>query len=263
MDLKLKNQTVLVVGASEGIGYASARLFLGEGARVFIASRNAEKLAAAATQLEAETGQAVGFMAADIRVADEVDALHNWIKTQVSQLDVLVTAVGGSHRSPFTELTDADWLASYEFNLLGNIRLIRSFHGLLKASGQASIVTLGAGAARMPYPNQIVSNVHKAGMLSLVKTLAAEFAPDQIRVNSVCPGRTLTSLWTTRADAMAAERGVDRDTIIAEFTHEIPMQRFGEAEESAALIVFVASPRASYMTGQSINVDGGIARSLL
>lgn len=263
MDLKLKDQTVLVVGASEGIGFATAQLFIEEGAQVLIASRNAEKIQAAAQALSAKTGQPVACFAADIRTADQVHQLQAWVQDQVQQLDVLVTAVGGSHRAKFEELTDTDWLASYEFNLLGNVRLIRAFHPMLKAAGQASIVTLGAGAARMPYPNQIVSNVHKAGMLSLVKTLAAEFADDQIRVNSVCPGRTLTSLWTTRADKIAAERGVDRDTIIAEFTHEIPMQRFGEAEESAAMIVFLASPRASYMTGQSVNVDGGIARSLV
>lgn len=263
MDLKLTGQNVLVVGASEGIGLATARLFIDEGAQVFMASRSAEKLNRAATQLKVETGQEVPYFAADIRDSTQVQALHAWVEQQTPHLNVLVTAVGGSHRAKFDELTDADWLASYEFNLLGNVRLIRTFYPLLKATGQASIVTLGAGAARMPYPNQVVSNVHKAGMLSLVKTLAAEFAADHIRVNSVCPGRTLTSLWTNRADQMAAERGVDRATILAEFTHEIPMQRFGEAEESAALIVFMASPRASYMTGQSVNVDGGIARSLL
>lgn len=263
MDLQLKDQTVLVVGASEGIGLAAARLFVAEGARVMIASRDNNKLKAAAQTLAADTGQTVPYFAADIRDPVQVQSLYDWVSAQSQQLDVLVSAVGGSYRSQFEELTDADWMASYEFNLLGNVRLIRAFHGLLKAAENASIVTLGAAAARMPYPNQVVSNVHKAGMLSLVKTLAIEFASDQIRVNSVCPGRTLTSLWTNRADKMAAEQGSNRDAIIAEYAQEIPMQRFGQAEESAALVVFLASPRASYITGQSINVDGGIARSLL
>ncbi|MEH6354481.1 MAG: SDR family oxidoreductase [Marinobacter sp.] len=263
MDLQLKGQTVLVAGASEGIGFETARLFLEEGARVLIASRSAEKLTQASAQLQKITGKTVEWHVADLRKADDVDTLVAWVGTFTLALDVLVTTVGGSHRAKFEELTDADWLASYEFNLLGTVRIIRALQLSLKASGNGRVITLGAGAARMPYPNQIVSNVHKAGMLSLVKTLAAELADQQIRVNSVCPGRTLTSLWTTRADALSAERGVDRDTIIEEFTHEIPMKRFGQAVESANMIVFLASPRASYITGQSINVDGGIARSLL
>ncbi|MEX0584922.1 MAG: SDR family oxidoreductase [Natronospirillum sp.] len=263
MDLKLHGQTVLVAGASEGIGFATAQLFLEEGARVLIASRSAEKLTQAAAQLQQATDKTVEWKVADLRNADDVEALADWVGTFTSALDVLVTTVGGSHRATFAELTDVDWLASYEFNLLGTVRIIRALQPSLSASGNGRIITLGAGAARMPYPNQIVSNVHKAGMLSLVKTLAAELADQHIRINSVCPGRTLTSLWTNRADAMAAERGVDRDTIIEEFTHEIPMKRFGQAVESANMIVFLASPLASYVTGQSINVDGGIARSLL
>lgn len=263
MDLKLQGQAVLVVGASEGIGYEAARLFLEEGAKVFIVSRMPDKLTNAAQRLKKVTGKTVQWFAADLRNADDINALTAWIGSYTQALDVLVTTVGGSHRARFEKLTDADWLANYEFNLLGTVRVIRALQPSLKSSGNGCIVTLGAGAARMPYPNQVVSNVHKAGMLSLVKTLAAEFADDYIRVNSVCPGRTLTSLWTTRADAMAEQRGVDRESIIKEFSHEIPMKRFGQAEEPANLIVFLASPLAGYITGQSINVDGGIARSLL
>lgn len=262
MDLKLNGETVLVVGASEGIGFETARLLLEEGARVLMTSRSGDKLAAAAEALHAQTGQAVEYVSADIRKAEDVEALRAWVESRTGHLDALVTAVGGSHRSLFVDLSDADWLASYELNLLGNIRVIRAFRPLLAQAEAGRIVTLGAAAARMPYAHQIVSNVHKAGMLSLVKTLALELAEDGVRINSVCPGRSLTPLWTNRADRMAAEEGVDRDTIIARFSQEIPLKRFAEAVEQARVVVFMASQMSSYMTGQSVNVDGGIARSL-
>jgi len=115
----------------------------------------------------------------------------------------------------------------------------------------------------MPYPHQVVSNVHKAGLLALTKTLAVEFAERGIRVNCVAPGRTLTPLWTNRADKMAQEDGRSRETVLKEFTRDIPLQRFGQPEEVAAMVVWLACPRAAYVTGQTVNVDGGIARGLL
>ena len=115
----------------------------------------------------------------------------------------------------------------------------------------------------MPYKNQVVSNVHKAGTLALVKTLALELADDGIRVNAVAPGRTKTRLWLDRAATMAADRGCTPEQILEEFSQEIPIGRFAEPEEIASVAAFVVSERASYMTGQNISVDGGIGRGLL
>lgn len=264
MDLGMKNELALVVGASEGIGYESAKGLLEEGARVLICSRNAEKLKSAAARLKRATGVEPAWFAADVTRAADVVNLTQWLTQQANELDILVSAVGGSHRALFEELDDQAWLANYEFNLLGTVRIVRATIGPLKKSRRGGrIVILGAAGARMPYPNQVVSNVHKAGLIALVKTLGAEFQPYNIRVNSVSPGRTLTQLWTTRADRLARERGVTPDDVIREFTEEIPMKRFGRPEEIAAMVVFLASHKASYVNCQSILVDGGIARGLV
>lgn len=263
MDLGIKGEIALVVGASEGIGYESAKGLLDEGADVLICSRNASKLEAAARRLEAGSGRHVRCFAADITIAEDVDRLQQWLTRTVPRLHILVTAVGGSRRASFEELDDAAWLENYDFNVLGTVRTIRATVPLLQKSGSGCIVVLGAAGARMPYPNQVVSNVHKAGLIALVKTLGAEFQKYNIRVNSVSPGRTLTSLWTTRAAELAKERGVSPDQIIHEFSEEIPMRRFGEPAEIAAMVVFLASHKASYVNCQSILVDGGIARGLI
>lgn len=264
MDLGIKGETALVVGASEGIGYESAKALVEEGAEVLICSRNPEKLKQAAERLEQAGQRKVRSFAADVTRVEDIEQLVRWLENEAPQLDILVSAVGGSRRAAFEELDDAAWLANYEFNLLGTVRVVRAALELLKRSSTGGrIVILGAAGARMPYENQVVSNVHKAGLIALVKTLGAEFQKYNIRVNSVSPGRTLTSLWTTRAARLAEERGVGAEDIIKEFSHEIPMKRFGRPEEIAAMVVFLASHKASYVTCQSILVDGGIARGLV
>ena len=263
MDLGIKGETALVVGASEGIGYESARGLLEEGAEVLICSRDAGKLERAARGLEQACGRGVRWFAADITRSEDVARLKDWTAQQIPRLDILITAVGGSQRASFEELDDAAWMANYEFNVLGTVRLIRETLEQLKKSRAGRIVILGAAGARMPYEHQVVSNVHKAGLIALVKTLGAEFQKYNIRVNSVSPGRTLTSLWTARAEKLSRERGVAPEAIIEEFSREIPMKRMGRPEEIAAMVVFLASHKTSYVTCQSILVDGGIARGLI
>lgn len=263
MDLGYAGRRVLVIGASAGIGFATAQLLAEEGAEVMIASRDPAGIGAAAERIAAATGRRPATAVADITQEGAAEALVEQVATRWGALDALIDAVGGSIRSPFEALSDADWIGNYTFNVLSAVRAVRAALPLLRRGTDPAIVLLGAAAARMPYPNQIVSNVHKAGLLGLTKTLAGEYAAEGIRVNCVAPGRTLTRLWQQRAEKIAADRGVTVEEVIAEFAREIPLGRFARAEEVATMVVWLASPRAGYVTGQTVNVDGGIARGLL
>jgi 3-oxoacyl-[acyl-carrier protein] reductase len=263
MDLNVKGDRIMVVGASGGIGLATARALALEGAELTLVARNADSVGRAARELAAETGAVVPARGADVTDVASIEALRAAWEAEGHALDALVVATGGSHRSPFEELDDAAWQANYEYNILGGVRLVRAFLPALERSGQARILLFGAAASKMPYPNQVVSNVHKAGLLALTKTLAVELAPRGIRVNSICPGRTMTALWQNRSRNMAQAEGVEPQQIIERFSEEIPAGRFAGPREIGDVAAFILSPRAAYVMGQSINVDGGIARGLL
>ncbi len=261
MDLGLAGRETLVVGGSAGIGLATARLLAAEGASVTIAARDADRLQEVAASIGRSEQSEVSWFAVDVTDDDAETQLAS--RYAGRGIDVLIVTVGGSIRGRFDSFGDDAWHDNYNMNVLGPVRAVRALLPNLEAGRSPVIVLLGAAGAKMPYVNQVVSNVHKAGLLALVKTLSHELAGKGIRVNAISPGRTLTRLWLDRAERLAAEQGTTPAAVIEEFATEIPLGRFAEPDEIAQAVVFLASDRASYITGQSISVDGGIGRGLL
>ncbi|HEY8613528.1 MAG TPA: SDR family oxidoreductase [Roseomonas sp.] len=260
MDLGMRGRRALVIGGSSGIGLSTAGLLLREGAAVTIAARDPARLEAAAGQLRAETGTAPEAVVCDQSDPASVAALV--ARLGDAPLHALVCAAGGSRRSAFEDLPDEAWLQNYEFNILGTVRAIRALLPALRRAGDGRVVLLGAVSARQPTAHQVVSNVHKAGVLALAKTLAIELAPDGIAVNSVSPGRALTPLWQSRAAQMARDEGLTEAEVLSRVAADIPMGRLGSAEEVAAMVAFLAAPVAAYVTGQAVAVDGGLQRGV-
>ena len=252
-----------MVGASEGIGYATARLLAAEGARVALVARRPEPLAQAARRITAETGSPAHALAGDVTVATDCRRVVQEAVERLGGLEILVHAAGISYRGAFADLDDAAWEANYQLNVLAPVRLARLAIPHLRQAGWGRIVFVGAASGKQPSLHQSISNTHKAGLLALTKSLAEELAGEGILVNSVCPGRCLTQLWKRRAEQEAPREGLTAEQYLQRVAATIPLGRLATPEEVAAVIVFLCSQQASYVTGQSINVDGGLVRAIL
>lgn len=262
MDLELDQKHAVVVGASSGIGRATAIALAAESACLTLVARRPENLLEVSQIIANHHGcQPPAIFPCDITYEQSVGELAKFIGAK--PIDVLVIAVGASRRALFDELRDADWYTNYELNLLGTVRTLRALIPCMAQRKTPAVVLVGAAGAKQPYPHQIVSNVHKAGLLALTKTLAGEYASQGLRINCVCPGRTMTPLWEKRLSDLSRSERRPETEIYAEFAHEIPLGRFAEPREVADMIVFLSSPRSSYVTGQAVSVDGGITRGLL
>jgi 3-oxoacyl-[acyl-carrier protein] reductase len=262
MDLGLKGKIGLAAASSAGIGRAVAEALAAEGMDLVMCGRRKGPLDEARRSLE-RFGVRVVAVPADLSNPDEVRAVVDAAHEAFGRVDVLVTNTGGPPAGPFEVHTPEDWETAVRQNLFSVLNLVRGVLPGMRERGWGRIINVTSIAVKQPSDNLILSNAVRAAVTGFARTLATETAMDGITVNNVMPGFTRTGRLTELAAKRAEIKGVDPDDIWATWHKEIPMGRVGEPRELASLVAFLASEQASYITAQSIAVDGGWIKSLL
>lgn len=263
MDLGLQRKVALVGGASRGLGRAVAQELAAEGCAVIVCSRDAAALERVAAEIRRETGADAYAVAASLSDSAGVTAVVGEAMTRFGRVDVLVTNTGGPPVGAFESHGPEAWRAAVAQNLESVLNLTRGVLPGMKERGWGRIINITSIAVKQPVDGLILSNSVRAAVTGFARTLANEVARHGVTVNNVMPGYTRTERLVQLATHNAQARGVNVGEAYAQWEREIPMGRLGEPQELAALVAFLASTRAGYITGASIAVDGGWIRSLL
>jgi len=263
MDLELKDKVAIVGGASKGLGRACAQVLAEEGVKVAVCSRSRPDLEKAAQEIRGATGADVFAFAGDLDRHDTVKDLIAGTVAHFGRLDLMINNSGGPPLARAHSATEEQWATAGQRSLLFFARMSREAVPHLKRQGGGRIINILASTVYQPIPNLALSGATRMGVVAFAKSLADEVGRDGILVNNVCPGSILSERMLSNVTARAKELGISVDEALAQRAAETAVGRIGEPKELAYLVAFLASGKASYITGTTILVDGGLVRSVL
>ncbi len=259
MDLGIRGRVAMVAAGSKGLGRATALALAAEGCAVSICGRGTEALASAKADLEA-LGVPALTVVADVASAEDLARWHQATEAALGAIDILVTNTGGPKAAVFADLSEDDWAAGVESTLMNVVRLSRLVLPGMRARHWGRIVHITSLVAKQPLPLLTISSTLRAGLSGLTRTLATETARDGVTVNALLPGHVMTDRQTHLAQVKSAADGLTVDEHLARTAAAIPVGRIGNPEEVGAVIAFLCSGQAAYITGQSLLVDGGLVQ---
>jgi len=258
LDLGLKGKVVIITGASEGLGKATATKFAQCGARVAMCAPRPDVLDAAAKEVQKATGSEVFALSTDVTKQSEVEKFVGEVIDRWGGVDVLLNNAGTSQAAGFLDVSDETWQYDFDLKVMGAVRFARLVIPSMKKRGGGAIINLTTIGGKTPLPKALPTSLTRAAGINLTKSLSKEYAADNIRVNTICVGVVKSAQWTRRF------KGGDIDAFYAQMAKErnVPLGRLGEAEEFADLVAFLGSERAKWITGTAINFDGGAAAAV-
>jgi 3-oxoacyl-[acyl-carrier protein] reductase len=262
METSLRNRVAVVAASSQGIGRATAAAFAAEGCRVAMCARTREKLEAAAHDIRNQSGTDVFTQAFDVTDATAVHSFVDAVADKFGGVDVCVTNAGGPPAKGFLAASIEEWRKAIDANFMSTVYFAREVIPHMQRKRWGRIITLTSISTKQPVPDLVLSNAVRAGVVGLVKSLANEFGKDGILVNNVGPGYTATDRLKELARARSSAQNKSEDDIFAAWASDSALKRIAEPKEVADTIVWLASERASYITGQTILVDGGAYKGL-
>ncbi len=255
-DLGLAGKIAIVTGGSDGLGRATAHRLASEGANVVICGRRPDYLQETAAKLAEETGGTAVPVTADVSKAEDCAQLTDATIEKFGGVDILINNAGASAAFALEDIPDEAWQADFDLKVMAAVRLCRAVVPYMKARGGGSIVNASIGGGKTPPARQLPTSLTRAAGLNLTKSLANEFAVDNIRVNAICIGLLKSAQWERRAEDSKL------DDLYSDMGRTVPLGQIGDAEDYGDLAAFLCSARATYITGTAINLDGGMCAGL-
>lgn len=262
MDLGLKGKTALVAASTKGLGKATALALAAEGAEVVINGRHKQNIHDAVEEMKSQTGKTPLAIQADVTKPEDIERMFDEVTSHFGKLHILVTNAGGPPAGGFADFNDEQWMGAVELNLMSTVRLIRKAVPLMRKQKWGRIVNIVSLTVKQPADNLLLSNSVRASIIGLAKSISKDIAPDNVLINSIAPYYVSTKRIDYLMEQTAARLGITKDAALQSIVKEIPVGRLGTPEEFGNVVAFLCSEKNSYITGSTIQFDGGAYKGI-